>query len=801
MIRHRATQFLAVLTVSGLLLTGCTESSRKTSKSTSAKSSDVTEKSEDGKTAKEPGSGKWEGYEDVPYVELMEDVDGIKIPRVASSAERRSAKSKITPDVGNPQPKKEEATGDWLIIRMASEPKSLNPITETSASQSYITEYVIETLYDQSGETLEYEPLMASSHVREDSIKLAADYPGKERRIKQGDGDPATSLEIEYTKPAEGEGETIEVLTTDADGKPIGGVWVGIYPVGKVPGLPPHGKHKWSDADGSLKFNDLPTGKFNLRVGAEVFGESELTEDGGVVVTPKTPNNPLTDELAGKESLTLAAGEWQERHEEVFYTYNLRKEVKWSDGAPFTSKDLEFAFATIRNDFVDGDSLRIYYQDIVNFEALDTYTVRCQFRQQYFKSFEFTMGLAFYTPPWHQFEGFFKEDGKTLTLERLTPEEEAAQNKVSVHGQAFGKFFNTDRRYADQPLGTGPYTVDKWIQKDRVELVRNPNYWNSEKAGKLERIIFKFIPDDNAALQALKAGEIDFLYRMSAEQFFDNLKDQDWVAQDFVKARWYTPAFRYVGWNMLKPMFQDRKVRIALSLLVDVGEFLEKKVHGAGVLVSGSQNSFGPAYDQTVKPLGYDPETAKDLLADAGWADTDGDGILDKDGEKFEFEVWTSTGRPEIEALLQVMKTNYQKAGIVMEIRTSEWATFLDRIKKRDYGACCLAWASPLESDPYQIWHSSDAGPNRRGSNHVSYASQLADELIEQAQITLDTEKRARVFWSFHRVLDRDQPYLFLFMPQEFGVYHKRFRGVKWYPIRPGFDLKEWYVPKNEQKH
>lgn len=806
MIRHRVLHLLTAVTITGLLLPGCTNSSK--TKSDSAETTKTTIETEDGKTpssdGSKSGSGKWEGYEDVPYVELMTEVDGISIPRINTTAELRDPRGPIDEDVGNNSPKKEKATGDWLIIRFSSEPESLNPIIESSAVQTYIGQYVQETLYKQNGETLEFDPLIAERHVREDSIKLSPDYPGRERRLKLDGGEAQTQVTIEAAKTEKDEKPQVFQLTTlDKEGGLVGNTWIGAYPIGLIVGVSPEGQHFWSKDDGTFELSGLPAGQYTLKVGAEVFGKSELAEDGSLTVTPVSPGNPLTDELkeSGETALTIASDQFQVRHEEVYFTYHLNSAVTWSDGTPFTAKDLEFAFHVIRNEFVDGDSIRTYYQDIIECERIDDLTIRTRFRQQYWMAFEFTMGLSSYAPPLHFFEKLVAGIGKELTLDRLSPEEEQAQNKISVHGQEFGKLFNNERSYSDKPLGTGPYIIDKWIENDRVELVRNPNYWNPEKAGHLEKLIFKFIPDNNTALQALKAGEVDFLYRMTSEQFFEDLQGEDWVDKKYVRADWYSPSFSYLGWNMLDEKFKDRRVRIALSLLFDVDQFIKQKLRGAAIPVSGSQNVFGPAYDRTVKPLSYDPETAVALLNEAGWLDRDNDGVLDKDGKKFEFEALVPPGNATVLDQLQIIQKNYRSVGILMEVRTNEWASFIDRVKKKDFGACRLGWAMSLESDPYQIWHSSGAGPEKRGSNAVSYASDMADKLIEMGRVSLDPERRHRIYWSFHRVLDRDQPYLFLYMPKEFGLYGKRFRGVKWYPIRPGFDLAEWYVPKDEQVH
>jgi peptide/nickel transport system substrate-binding protein len=754
-----------------------------------------------------PGGG-WNDYPDVPYVPIMEDIDGIEIPRVESAGESGELAGEVPVDVGNEHAQRspgQPVTGDRLIVRFNSEPKTLNPIVESSAVQTYIMQYALESLAWQNPETFELEPHIAQRWVAEDSVKLSPDYPGKERRVSVNGGQPAGDREVEYRAVPEGSKEMVlDITTSNAQGQTIGNVWVGLYPLGdNMPGAPKSGYHFWSKEDGSLEVSGIVPGKYKIRVGAEIYGETSRNEDGSLTVKAATPQNPLHDELKSgdKESLQLAAEEWVDVQEQTIYTYFLRPEVTWSDGTPFTTKDLQFAYAVINNPYVDGDQLRVYYSDLVACDPLDDHTIRMKYRQQYFQSLEFTSGLGVYTPPWHQFADYFKQQNKTLTLEELTPDQEQAQNKVSAHGQTFGRFFNTDDRYNRAPLGTGPYIVDRWQTSTEVVLRRNPNYWNPERAGYLDRLIFKFIPDNVTAMRALQAGEIDFLYRMDPEQFFEDLAGPpDWFKDRYVKASWYSPGFGYVGWNLRNPLFADRRVRTALALLFNAEEFLEKKLHNEAVLVSGSQYFFGPGYDHEVKPLGYDPEVARDLLAEAGWIDSNNDGVLDKDGRRFEFEFLLPPGNPVNDDRAALMQRSLRSVGIRMEIRNYEWASFIDKVRAKDFDAVTMAWASPIESDPFQIWHGSQAGADKRGSNFVSFRDPVADELIEMLRLTLDKEKRKRIHWSFHRIIDREQPYMFLYTPKDFGAYHKRFHGVKWYAIRPGFDFTEWYVPKDQQR-
>ena len=823
MVRHRV--LAAVLLTVGLLVTpGCTTSTTPpagttggTGQPNGAGSPTITyigEASAVGAAATKRAG--WEDYPDVPKYEIMTEVDGIKIPRLKTSGETVGATGKIVVDEGNPRAKGaagQPVDGDWITVRFNAEPKVLNSITSSDAVQTYIMQYVNEGLARQNNETFGWEPHIASKWIVEDSVKLSADYPGKERRVAR-DGQPAAaSVEIDYEAPplpTDGSKPvappTIKLTTSDKGGQPLGGVWVGVFPVGRIVGASITGYHFWSDSAGHVEVSGFPTGKYTVKVGAEVYGQSQSQSDGSLVVTVASVENPLNEELksAGSQTLTLKPGEWTDIQAQTYYTYYLRDDVTWSDGQPFTSKDVEFAYALLNSSFVDGDHIRTYYAALIECRALGKHTVRMRYQQQYFKAPEFTYTVSAYAPPFHYFEKLVREDkDRQLTFEKLTPEEEQAQKKLSVSGQEFGKFFNTDDRYNRSPIGTGPYIVDKWERGDRVELKRNPNYWRKDAAGHLDRIIIKFIPDQVTAMQALRSGVIDFFYDMTAEQFYEDLADEsaDWFQGKFTKAAWHVPMYSWIGWNELKPHFQDRRVRLALTMLFDREAFLKTKLHGSGVLVSGTQYYFGPGYDHDVAPIGYDPDAARDLLTEAGWIDTDNDGVLDKNGVKFQIVIEMGKGKKVTEEMCEVLQKNAKQVGIDLQVRTLEWASFIERLRAREIDAMTLRWTMAPESDPFQIWHSSEAGKHKRGSNAISFANAEADSLIEMLRVTLDEKKRHRIHQSFHRLLDSEQPYMFLWIPKDLAVYHQRFRNVKWYRLRPGFDLSEWYVPKDEQVH
>jgi peptide/nickel transport system substrate-binding protein len=333
-----------------------------------------------------------------------------------------------------------------------------------------------------------------------------------------------------------------------------------------------------------------------------------------------------------------------------------------------------------------------------------------------------------------------------------------------------------------------------------VILTRNDDYWDIPRRGHLDRIIFRFVGDPVAALQALKNGEINVIpSRLTGEQFEKEMSDPPFLKR-FAKIEYYVGGFSWIGWNMRKPPFDDVRVRQAMAYgALDLNEYRDKVMYGHGIIVTGSQNYFGPAYDHSIQPYPFDPEKAKQLLLEAGWYDRDGDGIRDRDGRPFRFEYLIPSGAPNYESRAALIKENLRKLGIDMEIRELEWATFIQNITDRKFDACNLGWAGDIEDDPYQIWDSSQAAG--RGDNYVGFGNAETDRLIEQSRLAIDDAERRRIFFEFQSVQYQMQPYFFMYIQPELGAYDKRYRGVKLYRIRPGYDFSEWYLPKGEQEH
>ncbi|MBL7685097.1 MAG: peptide-binding protein [Deltaproteobacteria bacterium] len=478
-------------------------------------------------------------------------------------------------------------------------------------------------------------------------------------------------------------------------------------------------------------------------------------------------NSFVFDSLIERDNETLEwkpklASSWEVSDNKMQFTFHLRRDVKWHDGKPFTADDVIYSFDRIQDPKVDAPHLRVYYKDIKKLEKVDDYTIRFTYAKPYFKALVFCGEIPII--PKHIFD-----DGSDFN-----------KNPAGRH-----------------PIGTGPYRFLRWDTGKKIVLEKNTDYWDAHKMPGLQQIVFKIISEDSVALQELKKGEVDLA----------GLRPIQWVRQtdskkfnrDFVKHEYYAPGYRFIGWNLKNPLFQDAKVRRALTQLIDRQSIVDKLEFGLGKVISGPFFFQGYEYNQTIPPLPYDPEDSKKLLEEAGWEKSNESGLLEKEFEveeegkkikkkmSFQFTFLIPSGARFYERLATLMKEDFKKVGIEMKIRTMEWAAFIGRINKRDFEATALGWSAGFDEDPYQVWHSSQA---KQGSNFVGFENKEADEIMEEARKTFNQDRRAKLYHRFHEIIADEQPYTFLYTGESLIARSARFKNVKVY--RTGLDPIEW---------
>ncbi|GIV22623.1 MAG: hypothetical protein KatS3mg025_0282 [Bacteroidia bacterium] len=206
------------------------------------------------------------------------------------------------------------------------------------------------------------------------------------------------------------------------------------------------------------------------------------------------------------------------------------------------------------------------------------------------------------------------------------------------------------------------------------------------------------------------------------------------------------------------------------------------------------------AYNDTLRPIPYDPNKAAQLLDEAGWKDTDGDGVREKtiDGRKvpLAFDILVNAGNEVRLQIAQIIKQEAEKVGMKANILSLEWSVFLEKTKKHDFDAYIGAWVgSHNPQDLKQIWHTSSWAEG--GSNYVGFGNAQTDALIEAVREELDKTRRDSLYRLFHKIVYDEQPYIFLSAPLERIAIHRRFRNAYVSAIRPGFFPNGFWTPKN----
>ena len=477
----------------------------------------------------------------------------------------------------------------------------------------------------------------------------------------------------------------------------------------------------------------------------------------------------------------MLAESWTISPDHKTYHIKLRRGVFWQDftdpvsgkehrNVEVTAADFKFYIDAIRNPEVNCGPLRVYYQDLDSVEIVNDYEFKVHWSKAYYGSLSSTLGLTplprhFY----HDYEGPFD-----------------------------GAKFNDDHRRNRMIVGCGPYQFVSW-DKDRRVIFRRYDRYFGRKLGAgpaLQYLVFELIKHPNTRFQALLAGNLDWL-NLLPDQWVQRTGSKEFRDGALRKYKYLQTNYTYIGYNLKNPLFQDRRVRQALTMLIDREKIRRDIYFDLAEIVPGPFALQSRYHDPSLKPWPYDPERSRQLLAEAGWRDLDGDGILEKDGLKFSFTMLQIATSSIQQRMMPLIKESLAAAGIDMKIQNVEWSVYIQRLEERNYDTCCLGWTSPFDPDPYQIWHSSQADlPG--SSNHIGFRNPEADRLIDELRETFDLEERSRLAFRLERLLHEEQPYTFLFAPYALVALSERYRNVREFP--GGIPESIVWVPRNEQR-
>jgi peptide/nickel transport system substrate-binding protein len=481
--------------------------------------------------------------------------------------------------------------------------------------------------------------------------------------------------------------------------------------------------------------------------------------------------NPDTLEWQG-----LIAKSWQVSPDGLTITFQMRDNVTFSDGKPLTAEDVVFTFNFIMTEAIQAPRERAYYEKVKSVKANGNYEVVFTYKEPYFEALSLAGGMSIF--PKHFYAGYLQ--------------------KPQVFNESKGLL-----------LGSGPYRLSdplSWTpDKGNVELVRNERYWGDVQPS-YNRVLWKIIQNDSARLTTYRNGEIDAYGARPKE--YAGLKSDPQIMGKSQNFEYMPPVagYSYIAWNQQRDgkstRFADKRVRQAMSYLTDVPRIIKDIYLGYAEQAVSPFSNTSKQHDPSLQPYPFNLEKAQTLLKEAGYEDRNKDGVLeDKAGKPFEFKLTYFESNEDTKRMVLLLKDLYARAGVKMEAFPQEWPVLLEHLNKKDFDAITLGWTSGIETDIFQMFHSSQTKTD--GDNTINYKNPALDKLMDQARATVDEATRMPLWQQAEHLMYDDQPYTFLTRNQALRFIDKRVHNLQMTKLglnRGSLPLEN-YVPAAMQKY
>lgn len=479
----------------------------------------------------------------------------------------------------------------------------------------------------------------------------------------------------------------------------------------------------------------------------------------------------------------------------VSYTFEIRPEAVWDNGSPVMASDFVFTLKAAFNPKVPAPVYRVYLsfikEVVIDTDNPKRFTVFSD--KRYIIGEEAISAALPVLPAYH-----YDAQGLMADIELSDLLDETKVKALAESDERLGQFAEqfTSPTFSREPegiVGCGPYRLVSWETGQRLVLERKTDWWGDQVTDKKAalaaypaRIVFRPIQDPNTAIAALKDGQIDVMANIPPAQFLE-LKETEFVSKQY---NFHAPlslvhSFIYV--NTRNPKLEDARVRRAVAYATDVETMISTVFSGLATPSNGPVHPSFSYYNKSIKPIPYQPEEARRLLEEAGWTDTNGNGIADKviDGTLTELslEYKYTAGRDIAQNVALLLQESAKKAGIEIKLTPQEHTVNMDNLKRRDYELMSGAKGiQPTAWEPKQDFHS-------EGDDRTGFATPETDAFIDEIQITLDKAKREEMYLELQARINQAMPIVPLVVPTGRLAVHKRFEG----PVTAVFP---GYVPR-----
>lgn len=502
------------------------------------------------------------------------------------------------------------------------------------------------------------------------------------------------------------------------------------------------------------------------------------------------PNTLTLSPLLIKEIPTEMAIDTGKYKGGIAFDIEFIAEAKWDNGAPITGDDFLFTLKAINLPSTNAGKYRDFTKHIseIIVDPANKKKFRVIFAEDYMLALETAINLEVYPK-------YFYDSLDVLGKYEFHDFTEKNADKLNADSTLvkFASQFNSNTYSRDKINGSGPYRFVSWTADQNIILEKKPNYWAKAKNQPLlqqgpDKMVFHIIPDEVTAVTQLKAGSIDLINEISGD-YYENLEQDPAINQYF---SFYHPALMkqyYILLNNGDFKLKDVRVRKALAHLVDNDNIIKNIEKNKGTKSVSPIHPLKKTFNASLTPIEFDIEKAKTLLADAGWSDGDGNGILDRKvggkSEELELELLIS-GHELGKKIAIILQENATKAGIKIKITEKDFKLIrAEHIKTRKYQLIPSVLSQDLQAwDDLSKWHSENDIPD--GSNETSYRNPEVDKMIDQIIHTKNDDQRMELYKKIQSAIYEDQPVIFMYAPEERIIISKKWTSsatVK----RPGY--------------
>lgn len=453
-----------------------------------------------------------------------------------------------------------------------------------------------------------------------------------------------------------------------------------------------------------------------------------------------------------------------------------------------TAEDFKFYFDAVMNPKAGKASFRTYIQDIEEFRVIDPLTFAVRWKTEEIKQPDGSTKLKtkysskFITGgllPLASFVYKYFSDGTKIIEDDNDPE---TYRKSIIWAQNFAQ------HWAQNIIPSCGAWIFDGMNEQSIKFRRNPDHFFPLDV-LFEKRETAFREEGSSIWQQFKLNKMES-YALAPEQFAEyntfikspQYKQQESEGAAIKRLDYVDPFYTFIGWNEAKPYFKSKKVRKALTMAIDRQRIIRQNLNGLGLEINGTFYIYSDAYDKSIKPLPYDPRKARALLAEEGWYDSDGDGIIDKeiDGKRvpFKFSLTYYIKNDTAKGIVEYISTTLKEIGISCELNGVDITDLSVKFKDQSFDAVMISWSlgTPPE-DPKQIWYS-NKNKESGSSNVIGFSNAEVDAIIDQLEFEDDKKKRTELYHRFDQILHEEQPYTFLFTPKRVLLYREKLQNV-----------------------